>query len=106
MHRSFATQVLDESKVAGNVSDPVQGMLRFLWRSVSLFSTVLLRSSIAGGWVLVGVGGIYLLRVVYLGLWGMTQAQRSNSSVTLQCALVGTILTVLGGIVAYFVHLL
>jgi hypothetical protein len=99
MHRSVAIRVLDEPQVAGDASYPLQGMLRFLWRSASLFSTVLLRTSIAAGWVLACGGMLYLLYVVYLGLWSMTQTHGSDASVALRCALAGTILTVLGGLV-------
>jgi hypothetical protein len=106
MHRSVVIQVLDESQVAGDASYPLRGTLRFLWRSASLFSTVLLRTSIAAGWVLVCGGVLYLLRVVYLGLWNMAQTHGSDSSVALQCALVGMILTMLGGIGAYLAHML
>jgi hypothetical protein len=106
MHRSVVIRVLDESQAAGDASYPLQGMLRFLWRSAALFSAALLRISIAAGWIL-GCGGVlYLLRVVYLGLWNLTQTHGSDSSVALQCALVGMILTVLGGIGAYLAHML
>ena len=101
MHRSVVIGVLDESQVAGDARYPLQRMLRFLGRSASLFSALLLRTSIAAGWILACGGMLYLLYVVYLGLWSMTQTHASDSSVTLRCALAGMILTVLGGLMLH-----
>jgi glycosyltransferase involved in cell wall biosynthesis len=90
-----------KARAAGKTNYSLFKMVRFAWTGISSFSALPLRISIAAGCLLSGVGFLYLMRVVYLALWGTALVPGWASVVALQCAFSGMILLALGAIGDY-----
>jgi len=90
-----------QARVGGETKYTLGKMLRFAWTAVSSFSAFPLRLSIGAGVMLSGAGLLYLLRVIYLGLFTNTLVHGWATIVVLQCIFSGMILIALGTIGDY-----
>jgi glycosyltransferase involved in cell wall biosynthesis len=88
-------------RAAGETKYPLLKMLRFSWTAVSSFSAAPLRLSLAAGIVLSCAGFLYLLRVIYMALWGVQMVPGWATVVVFQCIFSGMILIALGAIGDY-----
>ena len=90
-----------KARAAGVTNYPLLKMLRFAWIGITSFSAFPLRISIGAGCMLSAAGFLYLLRVLYMELWGHTLVPGWASVMALQCAFSGMILLALGAIGDY-----
>ncbi|HEY3838979.1 MAG TPA: glycosyltransferase family 2 protein [Bryobacteraceae bacterium] len=90
-----------QPRVAGETKYPLLKMLRFAWTAVSSFSAVPLRLSLGVGVLLSCAGFLYLLKVIYMALWGVQMVPGWATVVVFQCIFSGMILIALGAIGDY-----